>query len=172
MRRPRVKQLDGIDRRIVSALQENARITFSALGRMIGLSGPAAGERVRRLEEAWVIAGYRAHLAMDKLGFPITAWVRVSAPEQNCVRLGRLVRSLPYVLEIHRVTGNDRLIVKLAVPSIADLDKALHEIAVHGTATASVELSSLVRSVELSSTPDPLQQASPRTLARRPTSVA
>ena len=163
MPRARVKQLDKIDRRIVSALRENARITFSALGRMIGLSAPAVGERVRRLEDAGVIAGYRADRAMDKLGFPITAWVRVSAPEQNCVRLGKLVRSLPYVLEIHRVTGDDRLIVKLAVPSITDLDKALREIAVHGTATACVELSSLVRPVELPPLLKPPQQASLRT---------
>jgi Lrp/AsnC family transcriptional regulator, leucine-responsive regulatory protein len=169
MPRPRVKQLDGTDRRIVSALHENARITFSALGRMVGLSAPAVSERVRRLEDAGIIAGYRAHLAMDKLGFPITAWVRVSAPEQNCVRLGKLVRSLPYVLEIHRVTGNDRLIVKLAVPSIADLDEALREITVHGTATASVALSSLVRSVELRPRPEPLQRASLRARGRRPT---
>jgi Lrp/AsnC family leucine-responsive transcriptional regulator len=149
MRRKRAKPLDAKDRRIVAALHRNARTTFSALGRMVGLSAPAVGERVRRLEEAGIIVGYRAQLSMEKLGCSVTAWVRVSAPEQNCVRLGQLVRNLPYVLESYRVTGPDRLIVKLAAPSIACLDAVLREIAMYGTATASIVLSAQVRPAEL-----------------------
>jgi Lrp/AsnC family leucine-responsive transcriptional regulator len=103
---------------------------------------------VRRLEEAGIITGYRAELGMDKLGRPVVALIRISAPEQNCVLLSKLVQGYPYVLESYRVTGADRLIVKVAVPSITDLDSILRELSKHGTATASVVLSSRLGSVQ------------------------
>jgi Lrp/AsnC family leucine-responsive transcriptional regulator len=142
------KLLDRIGWRVVAALQQNARITFNALGRLVGLSAPAVAERVKRLEEAGIITGYRAELGMDKLGRPVIALIRISAPEQNCVPLSKLVQDLPFVLESYRVTGADRLIVKVAVPSIAELDGILRELSIYGTATASVVLSSRVGFVQ------------------------
>jgi Lrp/AsnC family leucine-responsive transcriptional regulator len=103
---------------------------------------------VRRLGEAGVITGYRAVLNPEKLGRPITAMIRVSAPEEHCRQLGSLVRELPEVLEWHRVTGTDRLVLKVAVTSVADLDAILKELARYGTATASVILSSAARAVD------------------------
>jgi len=70
--------LDPIGWRILEALQADARLSFSQLGRRVGLSAPAAAERVRRMEDAGIIAGYRVDLALEKL-FPVTAIIRISA---------------------------------------------------------------------------------------------
>src|SRR5712691_1286035 len=109
--------LDDVGWRILGALQADARLSFSELGRRIGLSAPAVAERVRRMEEAGIIAGYRVEVALDKL-FPITAIIRVSAPEENCARLGACVRGLPEVVQSYRVTGTDRQILKVVARSV------------------------------------------------------
>lgn len=133
-------------------------MSFSALGRRIALSAPAAADRVRRLEGAGIIAGYRAAVAPQKMGYPITALIRVSAPEENCGRLAALVRELPGVLETHRITGTDRLLVKVAAASVASLDSVVRQLSRYGTATASIVLSS--RSNALGR-PAPTDQGSP-----------
>ncbi len=79
--------LDDTAWRILDALQADSRLSFSALGRRVGLSAPAAAERVRRLEDAGIITGYRVELGLEKL-FPVTAIVRVSAPEARPLRTG------------------------------------------------------------------------------------
>ena len=142
------KLLDRIGWRIIAALQEDARMPFSALGRKVGLSAPAVADRVRRMEDAGIIAGYRVELGIAQLGAPLLVLIRISAPEENCVPLGHRVERLPHVLETHRVTGSDRLVIKVAVPSIAALDAILEAIATLGTATASVVLRSRTRPVE------------------------
>ncbi len=134
--------LDEIGWSILTALQENARISFSDLGRRVGLSAPAVADRVRRMEDAGIITGYRVAVAPERLGYSIVAIIRVSAPEENCVRLGTLVRALPGIVESHRVTGTDRLVVKVVAPSVAHLDNIIQELSRYGTATAAIVLSS------------------------------
>ena len=136
------RPLDDIGWNILTALQEDARISFSDLGRRVGLSAPAAAERVRRMEDAGIITGYRVALAVDKLGYPIMALLRISAPEENCLRLGAAARALPQVLESHRVTGSDRLVMKVAAASVVHLDEIINELSQYGTVTAAIILRS------------------------------
>jgi Lrp/AsnC family leucine-responsive transcriptional regulator len=143
--------LDDIGWNILTALQEDARISFSDLGRRVGLSAPAAGERVRRMEDAGIITGYRVALAVDKLGYPITALLRISAPEENCLRLAAAATALPQALESHRVTGSDRLVVKVAAASVSHLDEIISELSKYGTVTAAIVLKSRSGTVARSS---------------------
>ena len=134
--------LDAVDWRILEVLQEDARCSYSRLGRRIGRSAPAVTERVRRMEGAGIITGYRVSLALDKLGYAMTAIIRISAPEENCIQLGALVRRLPNVIESHRVTGTDRQIVKVMALSVSHLNDIIGQLSKFGTATASIVLSS------------------------------
>src|SRR5881397_864757 len=113
--------LDHTAWRILDALQADSRLSFRELGRRVGLSAPAAAERVRRLEDAGIITGYRVELGLEKL-FPVTAIVRVSALEEKCVPLGACVRELDGVVESYRVTGEDRLILRVVARSVTHLD--------------------------------------------------
>jgi len=132
--------LDDTGWRILKALQADARLSFSELGRRVGLSAPAAAERVRRLEDAGIIAGYRVDLALEKL-FPMTAIIRISAPEENCTRLAACARGLEEVVEAHRVTGSDRLVLKVVAQSVDHLDGIIRQLSQFGTATVSIVLS-------------------------------
>jgi Lrp/AsnC family leucine-responsive transcriptional regulator len=137
--------LDDTGWRILDALQGDARIPFSELGRRVGLSAPAVAERVRRMEDAGLITGYRVELGLDKLGFPIVAIIRVAAPEEKCARLKALAESLAEVLECHHVTGADAYVMKVVASSVKHLESVIEAIARHGgTPATAVILSSPV----------------------------
>jgi len=138
------RTLDEVGWRILVALQEDARLSFSALGRRVGLSPPAAAERVRRLEDAGIITGYRVELALERLGFPMTAIIRVTAPEEKFRQLKATVRNLTEVLECHHVTGADSLVLKVAAVSVAHLERVIEALGRHGMPTTGIILSSPV----------------------------
>jgi Lrp/AsnC family leucine-responsive transcriptional regulator len=136
--------LDDVAWRLLAELQANARISFSELGRRVGLSAPAVAERVRRMEEAGIIAGYHVELNLEKLGFPLQAIIRVATDERQCQAFGPLARDIPEVLECHRVTGGDSYICKVAVGSVRHLEQLLDRLMAYGQTVTSVVLSSPV----------------------------
>jgi Lrp/AsnC family transcriptional regulator, leucine-responsive regulatory protein len=138
------KLLDATGRLILRELQENARITFSELGRRVKLTPPAVADRVRRLEEAGVIAGYRLEVDRELLGLPVTAFVRISATGAACTELGLAIRDFPEVLECHRVTGEEAYIAKVAVRSVEHLENLIDRLMPYGETITSIVLSSPV----------------------------
>ncbi|HAH70153.1 MAG TPA: AsnC family transcriptional regulator, partial [Synergistaceae bacterium] len=74
------KLLDDIGIQILKILQEDGRISFNELGRRVGLSSPAVAERVRRMEDAGIITGYKAVVDQSKVGYPIMAYIRLAIP--------------------------------------------------------------------------------------------
>jgi Lrp/AsnC family leucine-responsive transcriptional regulator len=139
------KLLDEVGWRILHELQENARISFTELGRRLKLSTPAVAERVHRLEEAGIISGYHAAVDTSKIGLPITAFVRLSVISRAVnIKVMALANEMPEVLECHRLTGSDCFIMKVVVPSVAHLETLLDELAAHGTPTTTIVLSSPV----------------------------
>jgi Lrp/AsnC family leucine-responsive transcriptional regulator len=159
--------LDDVGWRILCALQEDARVSFSELGRKVGLSAPAVAERVRRLEDAGIISGYRVELGLERLGLSIEALIRVSAREEDCPALKALARALPEVLECHHVTGSDSFVLRVAVTSVGHLEAVIEKLGRHGTPSTSVILSSPVRSRVLDRVPVGPARAG-RALDRRP----
>jgi Lrp/AsnC family leucine-responsive transcriptional regulator len=136
---------DPTDLRILRHLQEDARVTYSELGRRVSLTPPAVADRVRRLEEAGIITGYRAHLDLAKIGLPITAFVRMrAAGDLNCLELGNRMTDIPEVLECHRVTGDDSYIAKVAVRSVEHLQGLIDTLMPYAETITSVVLSAPV----------------------------
>lgn len=136
--------LDDIGWQILVALQEDARLSFSELGRRVGLSAPAVAERVRRLEEAGIIVGYHAELSAGKVGLPLCAFIRMSVFGEAKYGGGmiHLVQQTPEVLECHRVTGGDSYILKVAVSSVEHLEELIDRLTSYGQPTTSIVLSS------------------------------
>lgn len=135
------KLLDETGWRILQALQENARLSFSELGLRVGLSSPAVAERVRKLEDAGIIKGYHAEVDTAKVGYPITAIIRAQAQGDRCSRISTEVRDIPEVLECYRVTGSDCLIMKVMVSSVEHLEALIDRLSIHGPLTTSIVLS-------------------------------
>jgi Lrp/AsnC family transcriptional regulator, leucine-responsive regulatory protein len=137
-------QLDEINWEILQALQEDARLSYSELGRRVGLSSPAVVERVRRMEEAGIITGYRVELNLEKLGLPIMAFMRVVSPPGQYSTIGSSFVQFPEVLECHRVTGSDDYILKVAVSSVAHLESLINQFA-HSQVITLIVLSTPVK---------------------------
>jgi Lrp/AsnC family leucine-responsive transcriptional regulator len=142
--------LDATGWEILRALQEDGRLPFRALGKRVGLSSPAVAERVRRLEDAGIITGYRAVVDPAKVGTPLTAFVRFVSPGYNDARFAELARALPQVLECHRVTGADSFILKVVVASIPQLETLVDTLKAYGESTTAIVTSSPVEARALS----------------------
>ena len=139
------KVLDLTGWEILCALQEDARLSFSELGRRVGLSPPAVAERVRKLEEAGIIVGYHAQVCPEKIGYQLMAFIRVATTSEQCPIVSAFVAQLPEVLECHRITGSDSFILKVIVSSVAHLEALIDRLMPYGQLTTSVVLSSPVK---------------------------
>lgn len=135
---------DSVNLRILTELQRDPRLTMTELGRRVGLTSPAVTERVRRLEEAEVIRGYRLDINPAALGLPIAAYVRIRPNPGQLPKLAELAEDIPEVVECHRVTGEDCFILKVYLPNLDQLDRILDRFLFFGSTTTSLIQSSPV----------------------------
>lgn len=138
------KLLDETGRQILRILQEDGRVSFNELGRRVGLSSPAVAERVRRMEEAGIILGYRAVVDQARVGYPIMAIIRLAIPVTNLPKADELAKSIPEVIECHHLTGSDGVLLKVAVSSVGHLEDVVSQMGCCGMTTTSIVLSSPV----------------------------
>jgi len=138
------QELDDIGWSLLRELQGNARLSFSELGRRVGLTPPAVADRVRRMEEAGIIRGYRPEIDLARVGLPLTALIRVTHRGVNCLELGRIVSEYPEVLECHRITGAESYIMKVALRSVEHLQELIDRLMPYGETVTSIVLSSPV----------------------------
>ncbi len=136
--------IDEIDWKILKELQINARVTFAELGRRVGLTTPAVIERVRKMEDAQIITGYRAELDTTKVGLPITAFIRMSITGVDYSHIIEVAGESNEVLECHRGTGGDSFIMKVAVSDVGHLQTLIDKLTPYGITTTSIVLSSPV----------------------------
>src|SRR5688572_14619822 len=117
-----------MDSLLLTRLQANSRESWAALGQVVGLTGPAVAERVRKLEERGVIRGYTAVLDPDALGYGLLAFIAVSLdrPEDRLPFVA-MVSSVAEVLECHHVAGDDDYLLKVRCRGTADLDRLITE---------------------------------------------
>src|SRR5258708_12653249 len=130
-------------------------LTLSKLGRGVGWPPPAVTERVRRLEEAGVIRGYRLELNPTALGLPIAAYIRIRPNPGQLPRIAELARQIPEVVECHRVTGEDCFILKVHIPAIDQLDPLLDIFLLYASPTTTI-----IQSSPLPLRPPPLPENS------------
>ena len=137
------ESLDVTDWAILTEVQRDGRIPFTELARRVNLSASATKERVRRLEEAGVITGYRAEVNPERTGYPVMAVVRLKYPGPGTRHgpLRRLLEERPEILECLRTTGDDCYIMKVAATSTAHLEEIVDELAEFGSTTTNLVLS-------------------------------
>jgi Lrp/AsnC family transcriptional regulator, leucine-responsive regulatory protein len=135
-------ELDGTDWRILKALQEDGRLSYTELARAVAMSPSAVTERVRRLEAAGVIAGYTAVVDPERVGLSILALVRLRYPSGNYRPFQALLDATPEIVEAHHVTGEDCFVLKVLARSMRHLEQVTGRISGLGPVTTSVVYSS------------------------------
>ena len=118
--------MDANDTKTIVRLQEHGRESWASLGELLGVTGPAAAERVRKLETQGVIRGYTANIDPAAVGIGLTAFVAVSLdrPRHRRAFLDR-VASLAEVQECHHVAGDDDFLLKVRCIDAEHLDHVL-----------------------------------------------
>lgn len=120
--------LDTIDRKILTLLQDNARVPNAEIARQVEMAPSAVLERVRRLEERGIIEGYHARVSPRALGLGLTAFVFVRAEEKvGETATAEMLADIPEVLEVHHVAGEDCFLVKVRSPDPESLGRLLRE---------------------------------------------
>jgi len=126
--------LDAVDRRILRSLQEDGRITYDVLAAQVGLSSSATLRRVKRLEEAGVIAGYVALVRAERVGLSLTAYLNVrlekhtETHKRNPMDLFRAaVQAWPEVVECAALTGEMDFLLRVVVADMAHYSRFIME---------------------------------------------
>ncbi|MBA3349860.1 MAG: Lrp/AsnC family transcriptional regulator [Actinobacteria bacterium] len=124
--------LDRVDHHILRLLREDGRISHAAIAKAVGLSGPAVHERVRKLEQQGVIAGYTCILDPHALNRYHAAFVMVTLSEGEEFAadepiVARICEE-PDVLEFHRIAGQDCYLLKVRTATNRDIEQLLRRI--------------------------------------------
>jgi Lrp/AsnC family leucine-responsive transcriptional regulator len=135
------RTLDQTDWRIIAELQRDGKLSFNQLARLVNLSSPAVAERVRRLEQSGVIAGYQARIDPVRAGLPLTAFIQMRCALSRCLLKTTTADDLPEVVEIHKLSGNFCTMLKVRVASMPHLEGLLERLGQHGEMNSHVVLS-------------------------------
>jgi Lrp/AsnC family leucine-responsive transcriptional regulator len=143
----RIKPLDRVGQKIITALVQDARLPFREIGRQVGLTGPAVAERVRQMEDTGLIRGYHAEIDPQQAGCAVQAFIRLRTAPEHYPRLLKLLDALPDVIECHHVTGEDAFYLRVAAQSTSALEQVIARLSPFGaTATAIILSTPLQRS--------------------------
>jgi Lrp/AsnC family leucine-responsive transcriptional regulator len=154
--------LDDVNVRLLGHLHENARLSITELARRVNMAAPSVTERVRRLEEAGVITGYRVDVNPEALGFSIAAYVRIRPVPGQLPKVAELAQQQSEIVECHRITGEDCFLLKVHVRAVEYLEALLDRFQPFGTTTTSI-----VQSSPVPLRPLPLPPAARRPSPRR-----
>jgi len=122
--------MDALDRKILKALQQDARASLQQIGQAVGLSTSPCWERIRKLEQSGVIEGYTLRLNAQALGLNDTVLVQVtldSHSDNTLEKFGETLAAIPEVIEAYLVSGEYDYLLRVAVKDTRDYERLLRE---------------------------------------------
>lgn len=123
-----MSKLDEMDRRILEAMAQDARMSLKALAAQVGLSSPSVAERLHRLQERGVIRAFTLDIDPVALGYPLQAIVRIRPLPGKLHAVQKLIEDTPEFSECDKVTGDDCYVARLHLRSMEQLDRILDRI--------------------------------------------
>ncbi|MCK2220944.1 Lrp/AsnC family transcriptional regulator [Actinomadura sp. ATCC 31491] len=132
--------LDAVDRELLGLLQNEGRLGVTELGRRVNLSQPAVSARIKRLERAGIITGYRAVVDPARLGLTIHAVIRLRTTHARIPACLEHFAGLPEVVGVYRLTGEDCFLLDVHTAGAARLEAVVDGIARFGPVTTSLVL--------------------------------
>jgi Lrp/AsnC family leucine-responsive transcriptional regulator len=134
--------LDRVDAAILRELSSDARIPRAELARRVGLSAPSVGDRIRRLEDTGVIAGYGVKIDPSKLGYGLTVVIRAMI---------EAIKATPQIVSCDRISGDDCFIARAHVRDVLEMEAVIDRIVPFGATNSSIVQSAPIppRMVEL-----------------------
>lgn len=117
--------MDAKDRRILALLERDGRMGFAEIGAEVGLAASSVHDRVRKLEKAGVIKGYRAEIDLEATGLPITAIVSLALTPSSPSDIPSKIAEFTLVQSCYSVAGDNSYALFVRAPSTNDLEELL-----------------------------------------------
>ncbi|MUP44234.1 Lrp/AsnC family transcriptional regulator [Gramella sp. BOM4] len=136
--------MDKINWAILEELQKNARVSFTKIGRKIGLTSPAVAERVKKMEDAGVIKGYQTKLAHQKVGYQLRAIINLRAFTGRLKAFLETVKSFEEIVNCYRITGNENIIMEVVLHDQVHLEKLIDKLITYGETRTHIILSDVI----------------------------
>jgi Lrp/AsnC family transcriptional regulator len=117
--------MDGIDKKILAVVQENAALSVAEIGSRVGLSSTPCWKRIQRLEADGVIQKRVALVDQDRVGLGISVFVSIETGDHSqdwLDRFAKTVTAMPEVMEFYRMAGDVDYMLRVVVPDIAGYD--------------------------------------------------
>ena len=120
--------MDTIDRKILTILQQNARTPLKVIAEQVFLSSPAVSARIERLESAGYIQGYQAQLSCAALGYQIKAFISLEVEPSQKPEFYPYIEGCPNVMECNCVTGDYSMFIKVCFHTTQELDQFINQL--------------------------------------------
>lgn len=137
--------IDSLNWKILKALQLNARQSNVAIGKVVGISSPAVSERIKKMEDAGIIQGYKTLVSPLDVGYQLKALITVRAFMGMLKPFLEKVKSFDEVLNCYRVTGNENIIMEVVFKNHKHLESFIDQIIVYGETKTQIVLSQVVK---------------------------
>ena len=129
-----METLDAFDRAILRELQADGRLTNAELAQRVGLSAAPCWRRVRALEQAGFIRGYRAEIDRHKIGLGVLAFVRLDAAQISDAQMRQMeaaIRAIPEVVSCHYISGSGTFELQVVSPDLDAFSRFARDVLLH-----------------------------------------
>jgi len=136
--------LTAIDRKILSALQQDGRMTIQAIAELVGLSASPCLRRIRQMEQAGIISGYSASVNQKAVGLPVSVFISIKLERQRAQELdafGAAIARWPEVMECYLMTGQFDFLLRVVCADLEAYEQFLRERLTQIAGVASIESS-------------------------------
>ncbi|AEE18029.1 Lrp/AsnC family leucine-responsive transcriptional regulator [Dokdonia sp. Hel_I_63] len=136
--------VDALNNRILKCLQENARQSNTAIATQVGISSPAVGERIRKMEDAGIILGYKAEVSEEALGYQLKAIITIRAFMGKLKPFLENVKGWEEVVNCYRITGNENIVMEVVLRNQKHLEQFIDRVISYGESKTQIVLSHVV----------------------------
>lgn len=137
-------KIDDINWKILEKLQGNARESFANIGRSIGLTAPAVGERVKKMEDLGILTGYHARVSYAQTGHQLKAIITLRAFMGKLKPFLAIVNTFDEVVNCYRITGNENIVMEVVIKNQFHLEKFIDKLIQYGETRTNIVLSQVI----------------------------
>lgn len=137
--------MDTLNSNILKCLQENARQSNTEIGRQVGISSPAVSERIKKMEDAGVIEGYRTIVSPYEVGYQLKAIITLRAFMGKLKPFLEKVKTFDEVVNCYRITGDENIVMVVVIKNQKHLERLIDQFIVYGETKTQIVLSDIVR---------------------------
>ena len=136
--------MDALNKKILQRLQANARQSHVEIGRQVGISSPAVNERIKKMEDAGIIKGYRTEVSPFECGYLLKAIITLRAFMGKLKPFLDKVKQFEEVVNCYRITGNENIVLEVVLANQKHLEQFIDELIVYGETKTQIVLSKVV----------------------------